>query len=86
MFQRLLLFQTKQDETYEKIVEDAAELPDLEEEDGEGFSDSFVIPSNDDVTDNPQQEFVCSLYCIIFTLPVFSATINIRKILTFNFP
>ena len=25
------------------------------------------------------------VYCCIFTLPVFSATINIRKILTFNF-
>ena len=25
------------------------------------------------------------VYCNIFTLPVFSATINIRKILTFNF-
>ena len=60
----LVVFQTKQDENHEKGIEDAAELPDLEGEDGEEFSDSFVIPGNDDVTDNPQQEFVCFLYYI----------------------
>ena len=27
----------------------------------------------------------CLFHCVIFTVPVFSATINIRKILTFNF-
>ena len=59
------VFQTKQDETHGKEVEDAAELPDLEEGYGEEFSDSFMIPGNDDVTDNPQQEFVCCLFCIV---------------------